>query len=57
MGIIERKDTCKYLNCSAAGESPITSLASRNARDAFCSPSAAITYMTNISNAKKLLKD
>uniref|UniRef100_A0A1B0AZ25 Uncharacterized protein n=1 Tax=Glossina palpalis gambiensis TaxID=67801 RepID=A0A1B0AZ25_9MUSC len=30
-------------NCSAAGEAPITSEASRKARDAFCSPSAAIT--------------
>lgn len=35
--------TCKYRNCNAAGESPITSEASRNARLAFCSPSAAIT--------------
>uniref|UniRef100_A0A1B0FA60 Uncharacterized protein n=1 Tax=Glossina morsitans morsitans TaxID=37546 RepID=A0A1B0FA60_GLOMM len=35
--------TCKYRNCKAAGESPITSEASRNAREAFCSPSAAMT--------------
>ncbi|KNC27999.1 hypothetical protein FF38_06748 [Lucilia cuprina] len=32
-----------YLNCKAAGEPPITSEASLRARDAFCSPSAAIT--------------
>lgn len=35
--------TCKYLSWRAAGESPITSDASLNALDAFCSPSAAIT--------------
>lgn len=35
--------TWRYLSWRAAGESPITSLASRKARDAFCSPSAAIT--------------
>uniref|UniRef100_A0A1B0AZ19 Uncharacterized protein n=1 Tax=Glossina palpalis gambiensis TaxID=67801 RepID=A0A1B0AZ19_9MUSC len=36
-------NTCKYLNWRAAGESPITSDASLRAREAFCSPSAAIT--------------
>lgn len=35
--------TCKYLSCRAAGESLMTSEASRRARDAFCSPSAAMT--------------
>ena len=34
---------CKYLSWSADGESDIISDASFNARDAFCSPSAAIT--------------
>jgi len=34
---------CRYLSCSAAGVSAITSLASRSALLAFCSPSAAIT--------------
>lgn len=38
------KITCKYLNWIAAGESPIISEASRSARAAFCSPSAAITF-------------
>ena len=36
--------TCKYLSCSAAGDSEIISDASLNAPDAFFSPSAAITY-------------
>lgn len=36
--------TCRYLSWRAAGESPIISDASRNARDAFCSPSDAIIF-------------
>lgn len=35
---------CKYLNCNAAAESAITSAASLSAREALCSPSAAITF-------------
>eukprot|EP00090_Calanus_glacialis_P016878 TRINITY_DN26414_c0_g1_i1.p1 TRINITY_DN26414_c0_g1~~TRINITY_DN26414_c0_g1_i1.p1 ORF type:complete len:102 (+),score=13.14 TRINITY_DN26414_c0_g1_i1:219-524(+) len=34
---------CKYRSCRAEGLSAMTSAASRNARDAFSSPSAAIT--------------
>uniref|UniRef100_A0A1A9UXP7 Uncharacterized protein n=1 Tax=Glossina austeni TaxID=7395 RepID=A0A1A9UXP7_GLOAU len=41
--LLEGTNTCKYLNWRAAGESPITSDASLRAREAFCSPSAAIT--------------
>ena len=40
--------TCKYLSCNAEDESAITSEASRKARLAFCSPSAAITYEIEI---------
>ena len=36
--------TCKYLNWMAAGDSETISAASRKARLAFCSPSAAITW-------------
>lgn len=36
-------NVCKYLNCRAAGDAIITSAASFNAREARCSPSAAIT--------------
>jgi hypothetical protein len=36
--------TWRYRSWRAAGESPMTSDASRSARLAFCSPSAAITY-------------
>lgn len=39
-----RQFTCRYLSWSAAGESPMISEASRKARDAFCSPSAAMTW-------------
>ena len=35
--------TCRYLSWRAAEDSAITSEASRSARDAFCSPSAAMT--------------
>lgn len=35
---------CKYRSCRADGDSAITSAASLKARDAFCSPSATITY-------------
>merc|ERR1711973_298863 len=41
MDIVE--SVCKYLSCSAAGDSEMISEASFRARDAFCSPSAAIT--------------
>ena len=34
---------CKYRSCIADGDSFITSAASLRARDAFCSPSAAMT--------------
>ncbi|KAI8129348.1 hypothetical protein CVS40_0878 [Lucilia cuprina] len=44
-GSIASLPRMKYVNKSmgTAGESPITSDASRRARDAFCSPSAAMT--------------
>ena len=42
-GINQCDLTCKYLNWRAEEESLITSEASRSARLAFCSPSAAIT--------------
>lgn len=35
---------CKYRSCRAEGESAITSAASFRAREALCSPSAAITW-------------
>jgi len=35
---------CKYRNCSAEEDSAITSEASLRALDAFCSPSAAMTF-------------
>ncbi len=35
---------CRYLSCRAEEDSAITSEASFRAREAFCSPSAAITY-------------
>ena len=34
---------CRYLSCKAPGESPMMSAASLRAREAFCSPSAAMT--------------
>lgn len=37
------KNTCKYLSCSAEGDSSITEEASRRALEALFSPSAAIT--------------
>lgn len=40
--IMNRKSTWRYLNWSAAGESPIISDASLSALDAFCSPSDAM---------------
>ncbi len=36
--------TCKYLSCRAEDDSAMTSDASFSARDAFCSPSAAMTF-------------
>jgi len=36
--------TCRYRSWRAAGDSEMTSEASLSARDAFCSPSAAITF-------------
>ena len=42
-GISGKLVTCKYRNWMAAGDSETISAASRRARDAFCSPSAAIT--------------
>lgn len=41
--------TWRYLSWSAAGESPMISDASRKAREAFCSPSAAMTWWKGIS--------
>ncbi len=37
-------NVCKYRNCKAIGDSAMTSAASFNCLDAFCSPSAAITF-------------
>merc|ERR1719474_1629262 len=37
------ESVCRYLSCRAAGDSDMISEASFRARDAFCSPSAAIT--------------
>lgn len=34
---------CRYRSCSAAGDSQMMSEASFSAREAFCSPSAAMT--------------
>ena len=42
--VIMGKITWRYLSWRADEESLMTSEASRNARLAFCSPSAAITY-------------
>ena len=45
------KITCRYRSWRADEDSAITSEASFKARDAFCSPSAAITY-TMMKNIK-----
>ena len=38
----------RYLSCKAAGDSEMMSLASFRALEAFCSPSAAITWEENV---------
>ena len=47
---------CKYRSCRAEGASAMTSAASFNAREAFCSPSAAITWKME-SNGRRKKRD
>ena len=46
---------CRYLSCNAAEDELMTSAASFNALAAFCSPSAAITCIINITELLRLI--